>query len=639
MLTFNLPTTNLIFSEVVGCPQRLVIVPSMASATFRSVFALSKPKLAQIARHRQTSLSSCSSFDQKQFQDSNLLSSGPIRGYATVENSGISTDILIVGSGAAALAAALRCKHHGLEPLIIEKTSKIGGSSCYSGGGLWIPNNGMHPGVTDSIPEALRYMEAAIGDAGPASSKERRLAFLENGPKMVQFLANAGFKWHPSLGYPDYEPELPGGKGGGRSIEGEVFDINKLGEWKDKLNLHPAMTTPVPLHTNEYTTIGLAPARYIPGIMLAAKVFGWRGFFKGKLLGRKNACMGTSLVGQLLHLCLGKKVNVWTNSPMKELFVKDGKVVGALIEKDGQRQMVKAKSVILAAGGFAHNSEMRKKYQEAPITGDWTSTPPGDTGDAVSAAMAIGARMELLDAAWWFPSIIHPRTGEVIACMQERALPHTIIVDSAGKRFANEAESYTSLGQAQYVRNRTTPAIPAFMILDSNHRSKYMVAGIRPGKVPQQDLDSGLIVQANTLSELAKKLEIDPEGLTESVGRFNGMAKQGVDEDYGKGKSVYDQFFGDPRYPNKNVGAIDKPPFYAVKLYPGDLGTKGGVLTDDYARAISNDGTIIPNLYAVGNTSASVMGRTYPGAGSTLGPALTFGYIAVNHIAQHNQQI
>jgi succinate dehydrogenase/fumarate reductase flavoprotein subunit len=611
----------------------------MASTVYRSALAFSKPNLVQVSRCRNTRSWVYTLIGQKQLRGSNFPHlSASIRDYATIGGSTNSPDILIVGAGAAALAAALRAKHHGLEPLIVEKTSKIGGSSCYSGGGLWIPNNGLHPGITDSIPEALQYMEGTIGNAGPASSKERKLAFLENGPKMVQFLASLGFKWHPSLGYPDYEPELPGGKGGGRSIEGDVFDINKLGEWKDKLNFHPAMATPVPLHTHEFATVALAPAKYMPGIFLAAKVFGWRSFLKGKLLGRKNAAMGTSLVAQLLHLCIGKNVNIWTNSPLREIIVEDGTAVGAVIEKDGQNLVVKAKSVILAAGGFAHNSEMRKKYQEAPITGDWTSTPPGDTGEAVSAAMAIGAKMDLLDDAWWFPSIIHPQTGEVLACMQERALPHTIIVDAAGKRFANEAESYTSLGHAQYIRNRTTSAIPAFMVFDSNHRRRYMVANIMPGKVPQKDLDSGLIVQASTLPELAKKLNINTEGLTATVNRFNEMAKKGVDEDYGKGNSVYDQFFGDPRYSNKNLGPIEKAPYYAVKIYPGDLGTKGGVLTDEHARAIGDDNRIIPNLYAVGNTSASVMGRTYPGAGSTLGPALTFGYIAINHIAKRNQE-
>jgi succinate dehydrogenase/fumarate reductase flavoprotein subunit len=265
-------------------------------------------------------------------------------------------------------------------------------------------------------------------------------------------------------------------------------------------------------------------------------------------------------------------------------------------------------------------------------------TPPGDQGDAVSAAMEIGARMELLDDAWWFPSTINPTTGKVLGCMVDRALPHSIVVDKAGKRFADEAESYTSFCQAQYKRNKITPAIPGWLIADSQHRKRYMLAEVMPGKVPQEALDSGLIVKADTLPELAEKLKIDPQGLKETVERFNTMALKGVDEDYGRGSNAYDNFFGDPKQkPNVNLGTIEKAPFFAINIYPGDLGTKGGVLTDQFARAIGKDGSVIPNLYAMGNTSASVMGRCYPGAGSTLGPAMTFGYIAVNDIAERRK--
>jgi 3-oxosteroid 1-dehydrogenase len=499
---------------------------------------------------------------------------------------------------------------------------------------VWIPNNGLHPGVGDSIEEALKYMEAIIGDAGPASTPERKLSFLENGPKMVKYLASEGFKWVPSLGYPDYEPDLPGGKAGGRSIEGEVFNINSLGKWKNRLNLNPDQPI-IPMHTYEFMAVTLAATGSLNSITAVAKVLGWRAGLAGTLIGRKNSAMGVSLVGQLLGLCAQKNIKIWTDSPMKQMLTDNGKVIGAVVEKNGQKQNVEAKAVILAAGGFAHNGDMRKRYQEAPVSGDWSSTPPADQGDAVLAAMEIGAKMELLDDAWWFPSFIHPTTRQVLPCMQDRALPHSIVVDRAGKRFTDEAQSYTTFCQDQYKRNRTTPAIPAWLIIDSRHRKRYMLAGLMPGKVSQKTLDTGLIVKADSLQELAETIKIDPHGLKETVERFNTMAVKGVDEDYHRGSNAYDNFFGDPKQkPNVNLGTIEKPPFYATNVYPGDLGTKGGVLTDQFARAIGQDGSAIPNLYAVGNTSASVMGRCYPGSGSTLGPALTFGYIAVNDIAR-----
>lgn len=231
--------------------------------------------------------------------------------------------------------------------------------------------------------------------------------------------------------------------------------------------------------------------------------------------------------------------------------------------------------------------------------------------------------------------MIDPSNGRPMWCQFERGLPHSIVVDKAGNRFTNESQSYTTFCHDQYKRNRTTSAIPAFLIIDQRHRSQYLLSALPPGALPKKVLDSGYIVKANTLGELGQKLGIDVEGLEKTVKRFNGFVAKGVDDDYNRGGNAYDAFFGDPapKYSkNPAIGTIEKPPFYAVKLFPGDLGTKGGVLTDEFARALKPDGSVIPGLYAFGNTSASVMGREYCGAGSTLGPALTFAYIAANHI-------
>lgn len=233
----------------------------------------------------------------------------------------------------------------------------------------------------------------------------------------------------------------------------------------------------------------------------------------------------------------------------------------------------------------------------------------------------------------WGPVIVDKTTKKVNWCQFERAQPHSIVVDKAGNRFTDEAQAYTTFVHDQYERQKTTPAVPAYLIIDSRHRKRYPLAGLMPGSTPQKALDAGLLTKANTLKELADKLGVDPEGLSRTITRFNAMVLRGVDEDYGRGGSAYDHFSGDPKYkPNPNMGTIEKAPFYAAEIWPGDLGTKGGVLTDEFARALRDDGSVIEGLYAAGNCSASVMGREYCGSGSTLGPALTFAYVAVNHM-------
>lgn len=549
-------------------------------------------------------------------------------------------DVLIVGSGAAALTAALRAKSHNLNPLVIEKTSHVGGTTAYSGGGLWVPNSGLHPRTaSDSFDEALKYMQATI-DVQPtkSSSLARKKAFLENGPKMVKFLANEGFKWQPSLGYPDYYPFIEGGKVTGRSIEGKVFDLKKLGDWQDKIR----MTTRRPLipsYTFEAGDLYRSRSGAWKPFLTAANIVGLRMGLR-KLMGQFPVTLGMSLVGQLLHLCLKKKIPILLDSGLKELVVKDGIVVGAVVTQDGKDVVVKAKrGVILAAGGFSRNRSMRQENQEAPAAASKTLTSPEDMGDAISAAVGVGAATELMDEAWWGATVVD-KDGNPRWFHFERALPHSIIVDQQGNRFLNEAEPYTRLIHNLFAHHKKTgSAIPAFFISDSSHRGKYIFSGLMPGKPPKSAIDSGLIVEAETLEDLADKLGIDRNRLQATTDRFNTMAKAGTDEDFQRGNSPYDQFLGDPSCtPNPNMGTISKAPFYGAKLVPGDLGTKGGVLTDDHARALKDDGSIIEGLYAVGNSSAAVMGKEYVGAGSTLGPALAFAYVAADHVARESKQ-
>lgn len=552
------------------------------------------------------------------------------------------TDVLVVGSGGAALVAALRARSLGLSVLVTEKGPTLGGTSAFSGSGCWIPNTHVHDDKRDSPEKALAYLEAIVGEAGPASSRERKLAFLKHGPEMVKFLETEGYQWIPTPGYPDYHQYSPGSQIGGRTIEAGAFDINKLGPWRNLININPARA-PVAMYTFELSKMVRAKADW-DGKLTAAKVFGLR-VYPPWLVGSHPITLGVSMISQLLYLNVNQGTSIWLSSPLRELVTdRDNRVSGAIIEREGKAIEVHAKhGVVLAAGGFARNDEMRKKYQAPGITAEWTSTNSEDRGDVISAAMKIGAATALMDSAWWGTSIIDPATKQPYWCLYDRVLPHSIIVDQLGHRFANESQNYNSLGTAVWNHSKDSPTIPSFMIMDNTHRSRYVLAGkLMPGFTPRSTIDSGFLVKADSVSELAQKLNIPEKNLESTITRFNGFVQRGVDEDFDRGKSPYDKFLGDPAYKNPNLGEIQKPPFYAVKIWPGDLGTKGGVLTDERARALRDVGKgvyePIKGLYAAGNSSASVMGRTYAGAGATLGPGLTFGYIAANDIGRNSDK-
>ncbi|CAK7242096.1 MAG: hypothetical protein STHCBS139747_003573 [Sporothrix thermara] len=555
----------------------------------------------------------------------------------------VKTDVLIVGTGGPALTAALRAKTLGLDTLVVEKSPKIGGTSCFSGSGLWIPNTHVHNDKNDSVDKAMIYLEAIIGDAGPASSIARRKAFLTQGPVMVKWLENAGYQWRRTPIYPDYFQDKPGAQVGGRSMEALLYDAALLGPWRDKLNINP-VRPPLPLYTDELSKVVRARCS-LDGFVTAVKIWGLR-LYPNQFLGGEPVCLGVSMISRLLYLNVKQGTPIWTSSPMTELIVdkQTGRVTGALIEHGGRTVTVEAsQGVILAAGGFARNAEMRKKYQSPLITTDWTSACQTDQGDAITAAQKIGAATALMDSAWWGAAMYEPISKLGIWCLYDRGLPHSMIVDKQGKRFLNESQNYNALGTAIWERQQQGfETIPAYLIMDTTHRNRYLFAGrFMPGSaIPQKDLDSGFVTRADTLPELARALGIDEAGLVETQKRFNGFVDKGEDADFSRGKSVYDFYLGDPAYGNKNrnLGKIEKGPFYAVKVWPGDLGTKGGVLTDELGRALKETSAgeyeVIPGLYAAGNSSASVMGRTYAGAGSTLGPGLTFAWVAATDCAR-----
>ncbi|MEA4907884.1 MAG: FAD-binding protein [Anaerolineaceae bacterium] len=542
----------------------------------------------------------------------------------------VSKQVVVVGSGSAALTAALAAKEAGMEPLVLESTALVGGSSAMSGGGLWIPNNSLMraAGVPDSYADAQKYMDLTIGDVGPASSPQRREAFLQEGPRMVDWLTGLGFRFSYTPGYADYYPELPGGSVKGRSVEPDFFDLKKLGPWNDKLNI----VMPIPFHTLDAAQISLS-FRSFSAFLHTANVIGIR-TIGSTLIGKKLAGLGGALIGQLLYLAIQRSIPVWVDSPMVELIYENEAVTGVVVEKDGTRQALPARAVILAAGGFAHNNEMRQKYHPHPITTDWTVANPGNRGAAIQAAMAVGAATALMDDAWWGPCFIDGQ-GKSQFMLWERSAPYGIIVDQSGKRFMNESASYVDCGHWMYARNQEVPAIPAYMIADARHRKYYPFGTLLPGITPQSAYESGFMVKADTLPELARALDIDPDTLQQTVQRFNQFAATGKDLDFHRGDSAYDRVYSDPRVkPNPNLGEITQGPFFAVRVWPGDLGTKGGLLTDENAQVLREDGRPIPGLYAAGNTSASVMGHTYPGPGSTIGPAMVFGMLAGRHTAQ-----
>ncbi|GAA4054916.1 FAD-dependent oxidoreductase [Nonomuraea soli] len=525
-------------------------------------------------------------------------------------------DLLVVGTGAAGLTAAIAAADAGLQVLVVESTGKWGGTTAVSGGGLWMPVNPLmlRAGVKDSAGEALEYMEQAIGEAGPASSPERRRAFLDSGPEVVRLLGRLGVRWRRATHYPDYYPDRPGGKVG-RGIEAAPFDSKKLGSWY--ATARAADGLPAPVMTNDVWLLARAwstPAGFLRGAQFVFRTLG------GLVTGKRLVGLGGALSCALMHIVLTQKTQVRLNSPLTELIVEDGAVVGAIV---GGAPIRARKGVVLAAGGFAHNSEWRQKHHGIP---GYSAAPEGDLGTAIEAGAKVGAALELMDDAWWGAGTEGP-DGHNGFVLSERSMPFSLVVDATGKRFTNESASYIDFGH-----DLLSHPAPAWLVTDVRQARRYLSTAYLGKK--KEFVAAGQLVEAPTLDELAGKIGIDPAALAATVERFNGFARAGVDQDFGRGRTVYDNYYGDPRVkPNPNLGPVERGPFRALRLVPGDLGTKGGLLTDADARVLREDGSVIAGLYAAGNTSASVMGRTYPGPGSTIGPAVVFGYRAARHAA------
>lgn len=536
-------------------------------------------------------------------------------------------DVVIVGSGSAGFATALGAIDGGLSVLILESTGKWGGNSAMSGGGMWLPDNPLmrHDGVGDSRDDALAYLEATVGEEGRATSRARKEAFVDGVTDFVTTAEKYGMEFVRAADYADYYPERPGGKVG-RALEVKPFNVRRIDGWWETTQAPAAL----PVLTDDVWLLGRAWSTLSGFGRGARMVFRTLG---GVVRGAKAAGIGAGLTASFLDIVVMQhKADLWLDSPLEDLVVEDGRVTGVRTTRDGRPVTVGAThGVMLAAGGFDHNRELRRRYHG--IDGD-PSGAPGNLGSAIEIAAAHGAALELMDDAWWGASIAPTSTTAPSFLVGERSFPFSIIVDAAGDRFANESESYVDLGHHMLAHDKGGAY---WMIAEHRHALRYLRTYALDPRATKAMRTEGVLHKAPTLAELAQHIGINPQRLTATVERFNGFARAGVDGDFGRGNSAYDRYYSDPLVrPNPNLGPLEKGPFTAVRLVIGDLGTKGGVVTDAEGRALRGDGSVIEGLYAAGNCSASVMGRTYPGPGSTIGPAVVFGMRAARHMAKAN---
>ena len=555
-------------------------------------------------------------------------------------------DVLVVGSGGGGMTAALKAKADGLDTLIVEKSPQFGGSTALSGGGIWVPGapSQRRAGYTPEPDGVFDYLKRITGGL---VSDARLRAYVDEAPEMMDFLEKSSpwleFVWKP--GYADYYPELPGGSERGSTINVPAIDLRKLGD--EERNL--------------LTPLALAPR----GIWFAPRDLrlfyqvrqNWRGkavllkliwrMVKARVFGERMAAIGQSLMARMRLALRDHGIPLWLSAPMTELVTDlDGNVVGAVVERNGRAQRVGARrGVVLASGGFDHDMEWRRQHLPE-LEKDWSFGNPAAMGDGIRAGEKVGGSTDLLDEAWWFPAMCWP-DGRLQFMLNERMMPSQFVVNGAGRRFINEAAPYMDFAHAMIEGQRTgVEHIPCWLITDLRSFHRYVVGGHLPipkipfapvptgFTLPKAWLESGIVKQGATFEELATEIGVPPAELRRTAERFNALARAGHDDDFNRGDSAYDNYYGDPTLSNPNLYPLSDGPYLAFQIILGDLGTSGGLRTDEFARVLRDDDSAIAGLYATGNVSAAVMGRSYAGAGATIGPAMTFGYVAAKHIAQ-----
>lgn len=548
-------------------------------------------------------------------------------------------DWVVVGSGAGSMSSALLMKQAGKSVVILEKAQWVGGTTCKSGGVMWIPNNRfMDPGE-DSLERACQYLDAVVTDGpdAPGTSPARRRAYAVSAPRMLDFIVSQGVQMERgSTFWPDYYDELPGGMKTSRTVTALPFDKKELGkEWAPKLR-------------QGFLEV---PAKLDDGMKLPFMKHSWeikKIFFKiafklvlGKLTGKHWVTAGAALQGRMLKAVLDRQAaDIRINSPVSEVIMDGDRAVGVVTVKDGKPWRVGAKlGILMNAGGFSMNQAMRDRYMPGTKS-KWSNGIETDTGDMHAELERKGAQLAQMDqmvgfqmseAPGWDTDYVKPGTQSTTG------KPHAIQVDQTGVRYMNEGGSYEEFCENMLVRDRTVPAIPSWAIMDQQYMDEYAVAGKGMAKKNMDKwLAAGWMRRADSVEALAALIDVPADALKGTVERWNGFVRTGRDEDFGRGERAYDNWLGDPFFkdgPNACMGTIEKGPFYAIPIVPGDVGTYGGVVCDPDSRVLRADGSAIEGLYACGVTTASPMGRVYPGAGASVGPSMTFGWIAARHAA------
>lgn len=547
-------------------------------------------------------------------------------------------DLLVIGSGTG-MAAALAAHELGLSVVIAEKTAYVGGSTARSGGAFWIPGSSILPESREqAAAEAETYLRAVVGDSAPSA---RGTAFLAEGAETVAMLERTTpmrFFW--AEGYSDYHPEAPGGRAEGRTCECRPFDASVLGAQRPRLR-PGVMEAPVPMPVTgaDYKWMNLVarkPLKALPRIVRRAALG-----IGGMLIGREYLAGGQALAAGLFAGVLRAGIPVWTETGLVRLVHDADRVSGAVLRQGDREITVRARrGVVLAAGGFDHDIAARHKYQSPALVPHASLGSEGNTGDAIEAAEELGAGTVSMDQAWWFPAFAPLPDAAPAVMLAERSLPGSFIVDQTGRRFINESIDYMTFGQEVLARERAgEPITEMWLVFDQRYRNSYILAGsyFPRQPIPEAWYDAGIAHRADDPVALAHAIGVPVDTFTGTFARFNDYAERGVDPEFERGASAYDRYYGDPTVaPNPNLAALGKAPYYAVKMILSDLGTCGGVVADEHARVLREDGSLIEGLYAIGNTAGNAFGATYPGAGATIGQGLVYGYIAARHAAAYD---
>ncbi len=555
-------------------------------------------------------------------------------------------DVVVAGAGVAGLSAALFAAIAGLRPLLVEHTDRLGGTSAWSAGSAWIPNthHAAAVGADDSIDKAALYLRNSVGNESPESL---RMAFLRNGGAAVAQLeqqSHVRFRARPL--HPDYNSDLPGATLKGRVLEAVPFDGRRL---KELLGL---VREPIP----EFTILGgmmvnqedvlnlLAATRSPKALMHSLKILARHARDRLTYPRGTRLMMGNALIARLLLSLHERHVPILMQTKVTSIATEGHRVTGVTLDQNGRTKGVAVRGGLVAAtGGFNRHPVRRQEMLRKPVP-DYCPGAPGHTGQLHDLLLDIGAYYgtDGRDTAFWTPVSVRPRADGTTAVFPhfifDRGRPGTVTVNQAGKRFVNEALSYHPFGQGLYNAHAQSPAIPAFLIADETALRKFGLGMVRPGRFGRGAfLRDGYLTQGDSIEDLAGKLSIDPAALRATITRFNDFARRGVDEDFGRGSTDYQRITaGDPTHqPNACLAPLETPPFYAVRLYPGDMGAATGFVTDENAGVLHRDGARIGGLYACGNDMHSVMGGNYPGPGITIGPAIVFAYAAAQDIARH----